>query len=252
MERSWSTEILDQFLQPAQASIFKAHFLRPCPAHVLNQRRMFGAYGLLFVLSIYVSIYVVFITPISSSPILLELGLYNDLISRPSDHLIPLQSRSTEATTPVASSKALHKRSILGDDWEVYWFDGPAYFPVDTAAKVLIDFYVEVLRQTILNSASNHPPLNRFSFRRGHIAFSCYCRWAPIPWDLLHTIATEMLEFTMKGYTAQYIAKFVHAEGWEIDLDMAVGAAGPVAAQDTLSSNGGSSRRSDVSNCGGL
>ena len=195
---------------------------------------MFGAYGLLFVLSISM----VLITPTSSSPILLELGLNNDLISHPSDDLIPLQSRSTEATTPVPFSKALHKRIILGEDWEVYWFDGPAYFPVDTAAKILIDFYTEVLRQTVLNSVSNRPPLNRFSFRKGHIAFSCYCRWVPIPWDLLQTMATEMLEFTMKGYTGQYLAKFVHAEGMEIELDMAVGAAGPVAAQDTLSSSG--------------
>ncbi|KAG6999403.1 hypothetical protein G7Y79_00035g070750 [Physcia stellaris] len=200
---------------------------------------MFGAYGLLFVLSVYVSIYVLFITPISSSPILLEHALYNDLVSRASDHLIPLQSRSTEATTPVLSSKALHKRSILGDGWDVYWFDGPAYFPVDTAARVLIDFYIGVLRQTILNAASNRTPLNRFSFRRGHIALSCYCRLGPIPWDLLHTIATEMLESTMRGYTGQYIAKFVHADGLEIDLDMAVGAAGPVDAQDALSSSRG-------------
>lgn len=195
---------------------------------------MFGAFGLLFVLSVRL----VFTKPVWSSAVHLELGLYDDLISRPNDHWIPVQSPSTDATTRVPSSKPLHKRITLGDDWEMYWFDGPAYFPVDTAAKMLVDFYVEVLRQVILNSHSNNPPLNRFSFRKGHIALSCFCRFTPLPWALLHTIVTDMLEFTLKGYTGQYFARFVHAGGLEFDLDMVVGAAGPVVAQDALSGSG--------------
>ena len=56
-------------------------------------------------------------------------------------------------------------------------------------------------------------------------------------------IALEMLEFSMKGYTGQYIAKFVHAGGLEINLDMAVGPQGPALPSDAFSSSSRPSRR---------
>ena len=54
-----------------------------------------------------------------------------------------------------------------------------------------------------------------------------------MPWDLIHTMAAQLLEMTLKGYTMQYMARFAHATGLEIDLDMAVG---PVVVPDANSS----------------
>ena len=121
------------------------------------------------------------------------------------------------------SSNTLGKRIALEDGWHVHWFDGPAYVPIGTAAKVLADFYIEVMQKSLESTNAGRAPLHQLSFQSGYFSQTWYCRRTPVPWDLIHTIAAQMLKMTLKGYTMQYIAKFVHATGLEIDIDMAVG-----------------------------
>ena len=55
----------------------------------------------------------------------------------------PLRSSSSGDAVTVSLLNAINKRIILGDGWDILWFDGPAYLPVDTAGIVLADLYVD-------------------------------------------------------------------------------------------------------------
>ena len=54
----------------------------------------------------------------------------------------------------------------------------------------------------------------------------------------MYGIASQMLEATLKGYTGQFVAFYIHASGIEIQVDMAVDSVGPSQMPDTLSDTG--------------
>ena len=179
---------------------------------------MHQAHGLLLLLSIFW----IQTTSALARPIH-PYGSYYDIITSPPEYSSSLVLHPYSKADSSTTSSTLGKRFALEDNWDVHWFDGPAYLPIGTAAMLFADFYTQVMQKTLENTNAGRAPLHQLSFQRGHLSQTWYCRRTPVPWDLIHTIAGQMLQMTLKGYTMQYMAKFVHATGLEIDIDMAVG-----------------------------
>ena len=181
---------------------------------------MHQAHGLLILLSIY---WIQTTCALTATTLHSYRSYHDDIITSPREHktsLYPHFYSKADVSTP---SNALRKRIVLEDDWDVHWFDGPAYLPIGTASAVLADFYAQVMHHTLESAHARRAPLHRLSFQTGYLSFTWYCQRVPVPWELIHTMAAQLLEMTLKGYTMQYIAKFVHPTGLEIDVDMAVG-----------------------------
>ena len=165
---------------------------------------------------------------------------YHHIITSQSEYKSSLDSQSYSKADLSTTSNTLSKRIALEDGWDVHWFDGPAYLPVGSTSKILAHFYSQIIHQSLESVHARRAPLHRLSYQAGYISWSWSCQRTPVPWDLIHAVAMQMLEMTLRGYTMQYIAKFVHATGLEINMDMVVGS---VPEPDASSSTRGRLRR---------
>ena len=97
-----------------------------------------------------------------------------------------------KVTGPVLSSTS-RKRINPDEDWEVYFVDGPAYFPIRTAALVLVRFYLEVLEQAVRNEFQQTAPMQNFSYRNGNLRLSFLCRQRPL---VSHSLSSASYAYT--------------------------------------------------------
>ncbi|CAF9913601.1 MAG: hypothetical protein HETSPECPRED_001607 [Heterodermia speciosa] len=174
-------------------------------------------------LLLLLSIHWIHTTSALTTPTIHSYRSYHDITTNPPEYNPSLALHPYRKAHVSTTPNPLGKRIALGDDWDLHWIDGPAYLPIGTAATVLADFYSQVMHQALENFHAHRAPLHQLSFQTGYLSLSWHCQRTPVPWDLIHTMAAQLLQMTLKGYTMQYIARFAHATGLEIDLDMAVG-----------------------------
>ena len=105
---------------------------------------------------------------------------HDSLVTRTPRYVRSLGQHSRNRVTGPILSSAFRKRTSLDEDWEEYFFDGPAYFPIQSAALVLVQFYLQVLDQAVRNEVSQTAPMQNFSYRNGNLQLRLLCRQAPL------------------------------------------------------------------------
>ena len=104
---------------------------------------------------------------------------HESLVSTPG-YVPSLGQHSRNRVTGPVLSNTLRRRTDLEGDWEVHFFDGPAYFPVESAASVLVQFYLHIMEQAVRNELSQAAPSQHFSYNRGNLRLSFLCRQGPV------------------------------------------------------------------------
>ena len=116
----------------------------------------------------------------SVSAIINPIRYHESLVTIKPRFVRSLGQHSRNAVTGPVLSSTFRKRTILDEDWELYFFDGPAYLPIQTAASVLVHFYLQILEQAVRNELSQTAPLQNFSYRNGNLRLSLLCRQTPL------------------------------------------------------------------------
>jgi len=137
---------------------------------------------------------------------------------------------------------------ILGDGWSMQMIHAAAFLPVEDAALSLADFYRYIMDEALKHMMNSHQGYNALSLTRGQLALSWWCPQTIIPWSLIHTFASEMLEATYRGYAGEYAIRFTHLRGMAIDVVLQVA---PFAMQALRLAHGDTSGTSRVGTSGG-
>lgn len=156
------------------------------------------------------------------------------------------RSWPSEITTlSLNNFRSVQKRinGILGDGWSMQMTHAAAFIPVEDAALTLADFYLYIMEEAFRQMANGHPGYGALSLTKGQLALSWWCPQTNVPWTLIHTFATEMLQGTYRGYAGEYAIRFTHLRGLAIDVVLQVA---PFAMQALRSAHGGTSGTSRV------
>lgn len=156
------------------------------------------------------------------------------------------RSWPSEITTlSLNNFNSVQKRTndILGDGWSMQMTHAAAFFPIEDAAHSLADFYQYIMDEALRHMMNGHPGYDELALTRGQLALSWWCPQTKIPWSLIYTFASEMLQGTYRGYTREYAIRFTHLRGMAIDVVLQVA---PFAIQALRLAHGDTSGTSRV------
>lgn len=132
----------------------------------------------------------------------------------------------------------LRRRSLvddLGEGWEMFLTHIEDFQPLQEAAADLRNFYMSTMSEAQDYMMNNHEEYNRFAFRNGNLAMTWQCESFGIPWILVHTVTSQLLLATYRGFATQFHMRFRHTHGTIIDVGLQVL---PVAVQAFYGSTG--------------
>lgn len=137
---------------------------------------------------------------------------------------------------------------FLGDGWSMQMIHAAAFLPVEDAALSLADFYHYVMVEASRHMRDGHNGYKALSLTRGQLALSWWCPRTAIPWSLVYTFASEMLQGTHRGYAGEYAIRFTHFHGIAIDVVLQVA---PFAMQALRLAHGATSGTNKARTLGG-
>lgn len=137
-----------------------------------------------------------------------------------------LLKRNLAASIPLHTElQPLRQRSFvddLGEGWQMFLTHGEYFVPVQEAAADLREFYRWTMSEAMDYMLMKHQQYDYFAFKSGHLAMTWSCSRTGIPWILVHTFTSHMLEATYRGFTGQYSMRFRHTEGLVIDVALQI------------------------------
>lgn len=155
-----------------------------------------------------------------------EISKQNGLLKR--DQKVP--------TSLYTTFQPLRRRSLvadLGEGWEIFLTHSENFLPISDATEDLGKFYRRTLDEVRGYVLTNHEQYNTFAFRSGNLAMTWQCDMSDIPWKLVHTVASQLLQATYRGFATQFSMQFRHTHGIVIEVVLQVL---PAAVQALLDS----------------
>lgn len=129
-------------------------------------------------------------------------------------------------TSLYTTFQPLRQRSLvddLGEGWEIFLTHSENFFlPISDATGDLSNFYMRVMDEVRGYMMTNHEQYNTFAFKSGNLAMTWQCDRAGIPWTLVHTVASQMLQATYRGFATQFSMQFRHTHGMVIEVVLRV------------------------------